>query len=287
MQLLSHGVKFYVEPTTGNDVEYQAVDFEPGAKRWSEVAHPTQPIIVHAEERVIEDVIARFAGGKGESRIQHPLHIPHIASRIVLDAVIAGKKQGWPVTGGVCPQHLFLDEANKERLGWFARMKPALGTAEDREYLWANLEAIDVIETDHAPHTTAEKERANQENPTADTDNPVKYYGVPGLEAVIPLFMRAVRTGALSLEQFVRLASVRPAEIIGLRRDPSSRVLVSLEDYEFEPKPQYSKAVYPYLGRSVTGKIVAVDFHGERVVENGRVSEKKPYGRVLAPAGSY
>src|SRR3990167_7708126 len=154
MQPLTHGLKFYIEPTTGNETEHNVNNFRDAATKWHEVAKPTQRIIAHAEDRAIDATIGLIAG-----EIGHPLHIPHVNNRFVLEAVMAAKKNGLPVTAGVCPHHLFMTEKDVPRLGWKARMKPPLATQEDQDFLWANLDAIDVFETDHAPHTIDEKDR--------------------------------------------------------------------------------------------------------------------------------
>ncbi|HRF96355.1 MAG TPA: dihydroorotase family protein, partial [Aggregatilineales bacterium] len=87
------------------------------------------------------------------------------------------KAEGLPITCGACPHHLFLTENDVDRLGALAWMKPTLKTQADQDALWHGIAdgVIDVVESDHAPHTLAEKESAKPP------------YGVTGLETTLPL----------------------------------------------------------------------------------------------------
>src|SRR5690606_38963867 len=102
------------------------------------------------------------------------LHVCHVSRADEIALIRAAKESGAAVSCEVTPHHLFLTEADAGRLGAYGAMKPPLATEADRAALWANLDVVDCIATDHAPHTRAEKE--------GDSPPP----GVPGLETMLP-----------------------------------------------------------------------------------------------------
>lgn len=143
----------------------------------------------------------------GKLRGEAALHVAHVTCAEALDAVPQG------VTTEVTPHHLFLDWARP--LKAFGKVNPPLRSPEDRKALWAAFVAgrIDVIASDHAPHTREEKEEPFEEAPS----------GLPGVATVLPLLLRQVRSGELSLDRLVRATATRPAEILGL---PKGRIEV-------------------------------------------------------------
>ena len=113
------------------------------------------PICVHAEENVVAQLIL-FAS-------KRPLHVCHVARRSELELIKMAKELGYPITCEVCPHHLFFTEEDVEtKLGdKKGQVRPCLSTKEDREFLLKNLEYIDTIGSDHAPHTVEEKTGKN------------------------------------------------------------------------------------------------------------------------------
>jgi carbamoyl-phosphate synthase/aspartate carbamoyltransferase/dihydroorotase len=118
-----------------------------------------------------------------------PLHIAHVCLKEELAVIRAAKAKGIRVTCEVCPHHLYLDKehACEEHHLTDGRkeVRPRLATQVDVEALWANMDIIDCIATDHAPHTLAEK------------DGPNPPPGFPGLETALPLMLTAVNQGTL------------------------------------------------------------------------------------------
>ena len=160
-----------------------------------------RPIAVHAEGLAMAGAIAlaRLYGKR--------LHICHVSRKAEIE-LIRKAKESWgakadlKLTCEVTPHHLFLTQADVARLGSLAHVKPPLGTEEDRAALWDNLDIVDVIASDHAPHTMAEKE------------SPEPPPGVPGLETTLPLLLTAVADGRLSWERLIELTSENPARIL-------------------------------------------------------------------------
>lgn len=277
----SIGTKFYIEVTQGNSTKVAVNDFRPAATQIHAVA-PRSVIAAHAEDETIEDTIGMIAGD-----LNHPLLIPHVNNRFMLDVIKKAKQKELPVFAEVCPHHLCMTEQDVEKLGWFARMKPWLSTQADQDYLWANIDVFDTIGTDHAPHTREEKAAANIANLEGEIgEGKVTSFGVPGLEAMLPLMLQAVREGKMTPEQLIQKTSVNPRRLIGLPDEPGSSVKVAMETYEFSDRDVRSKcgwSPYALLGRQVTGRVVQVDMRGTTVFRNG-VYNSPLAGRVLHDA---
>ena len=115
---------------------------------------PRQKLIaMHAEGQSVAVGIGLAAA------YQRPVHFCHISRKEEIELIAAAKAQRLPVTCEVTPHHLFLTEADAERLGPLGDMRPRLATAKDVAALWAHIHStIDCIATDHAPHTLEEKQ---------------------------------------------------------------------------------------------------------------------------------
>lgn len=113
-----------------------------------------------------------------------------------------------PATVEVAPHHLFLSiEGHREDDG-FLKVNPPLRPEAIRRSLFATWSRIDVIASDHAPHTVHEKELAFPEAPS----------GIPGVETMLPLLMAAWQGGRIDLASIIGKTSWRPADILGIRR---------------------------------------------------------------------
>ncbi len=280
---LASGLKTYLEISTGQSEAEAPRDCQPGWQRWHEVASPNQPIIPHVEDESVEEAIAVAA------EIGHPIHIPHVNNRFVLETIMKSR-QKYPdvqITCEVAPHHLTMTQDDVAQLGWYARMKPWLGTQDDQDFLWYHKEAWQVIADDHAPHTKAEKDRANAENPEGDPTHAVTSFGVPGLDALLPLMLQAVKDKKLTYEELWDKTIYNPAKILGYPLDDSSQVVVSMEEYEFSEADVRSKcgwSPYAMLGKRVTGRVVQVDLHGDTVYRDGVFLNDEGTGEILLAA---
>ncbi len=147
-------------------------------------------------------LLAEFTGAK--------VHIQHVSSRRALDIIKEAKDRGVKVTCEVTPHHLFLDERVLESFDPNFKMNPPLRTPEDREALLRGVKdgTVDVIATDHAPHSWDDKEVEFDAAP----------FGVVGLETAVSLVWdRLVHRRVISPKRFAELLSVNPARILGLR----------------------------------------------------------------------
>lgn len=228
-----------------------------------------KPILIHAEETIVAATI-----GLG-ILYGRRVHICHLSKKSELELIRAAKAQGLPVTCEVTPHHLFLTQAAAEAccLGAYAKMSPALQTQEDVDALWQGLAdgTVDMIATDHAPHTRAEK----------DSDKPP--FGVPGLETAFGLLYREVHVGrnGLTLERLVELMAHAPRLIFGL---PPADSEVEIEDVEYTIPQQgfFTKCDWtPFAGQVARGKIRRVWLRGELVYADGQVLAQPGSGKLL------
>lgn len=157
-----------------------------------------------AEELIIErDIrIAAFCGSR-------PYHVSHMSTGGGVESVRQAKRRGEAITCEVAPHHFVLTDDAVEQYWTNAKMNPPLRTAEHVEALIEGFRdgTIDVIATDHAPHTRAEKE---VEFPNAPN-------GIIGLETSIGLsYTYLVKTGVISLHRLVELMAINPRRILSL-----------------------------------------------------------------------
>ena len=133
-------------------------------------------------------------------------HVCHVSAKESVALIRQAKKEGLPVTAEVTPHHLLLRDEDVK--GPMEKMNPPLREEADRLALVEGLMdgTLDIIATDHAPHTQAEKNRTLSAAP----------FGIVGLETAFPLlYTKLVKVGVLSLERLVEAMSARPASIFG------------------------------------------------------------------------
>ncbi len=260
---LVYGLKLYLNHTTGDYI----ID-EPALgkiyKKWHSVTKGSKPILLHAEEDVL-GWVARIVEETGQ-----PTHICHVSSKKELQGIIQLKQQGLPITCGVCPHHLFLTKENEAKLGPFGLMKPSLKSQDDVDYLWEHFGDIDVVESDHAPHTKDEKL----------SDNPP--YGVPGLETTLPLLLLAVAQGKITNEDIIEKCHTNPARIFHVPVDDDTYVEVEMTPTVIKNENIKSKCGWtPFDGWEVPGYVSKVVLRGETVYENGEVLAELGSGKTI------
>lgn len=253
----SIGLKLYLNNTTGGytlDVEHLKEIYAAWPKE--------QVVLLHTEEDTIDVAIASLDG------LKRPVHVCHMPSKEVLQKIIAAKAKGIPVTCGVTPHHLFLNETDRETLGVYGQMKPPLKTKEDQAFLWAHLDDIDIFESDHAPHTRQQKEEGA--------------FGVPNLETTLPLLLKARQEGKITLEQIIDKCYTTPAKLFNLPTDESTHVEVTMQPYTIKNEDLLTRCGWsPFDGWEVPGKVTKVVLRGETVFENGQVLAAPGSGNVL------
>jgi dihydroorotase len=222
-------------------------------------------IAMHAEKQSVAVGIG-LAATYGRS-----LHFCHISRRQEIELIADAKAAGLPITCEVTPHHLFLDERDAARLGPLGDMRPVLGTADDVAALWEHIDdTIDCIATDHAPHTLAEKR--------SDTPPP----GVAGLETSLPLMLKGVVNGRLTIERLIQLMATNPRRIFNLPPQPNTQVEVAMEPYTINNDNLYTRCGWtPFAGIEAAGRVTRVTLYGRIVYEDGQVLAAPGSGKLL------
>lgn len=207
------------------------------------------------------------------------LHVLHVST--AEEAALLAEA-GPLVTSEACPHHLFFDASDYKRLGTLVQMNPALKAAADRAALWQALKdgAIDMIASDHAPHTLEEKRAPYPGSPS----------GVPAVQVALPLMLDQVNQGRCTLEDVVRWTSEAPARIWNIAGKgrieeglDADLVLVDMSlEREVRNEDQLSKCGWtPWRGARLAGWPVRTWVGGRTVFAEGEAS-REPVGREIA-----
>lgn len=181
---------------------------------WNEV-HPTKPIIMHLEDENVGRVLSavnRLTIGR-----ELPIHIAHVSSRQELEAVIAAKEDDMNVTCEVTPHHLFINDEDSAQIGGYGCVKPGIKNQEDIDFLWANMEYIDIFASDCAPHRRSDKE--------ADNPSP----GMTNHSVMLRLLFGAVADGKLTYDQLYEKFCINPRKRFNLPLEDGSLTVVNTE----------------------------------------------------------
>ena len=196
------------------------------------------------------------------------LHLAHVSTVGSVRSIREAKARGVQVTAEVCPHHFTLTDEAVRAFNTNAKMNPPLRANADITAVREGLRdgTIDVIATDHAPHAVQEKELQFDEAP----------FGIVGLETALPLTLRLVEDGVLSLEDAIAKLTTGPAQAFNLSEGTLSQgakadlVLIDPKrEWTIDPAKFYSKGRNtPFAGWEVTGKTILTIVGGEIVFED-------------------
>jgi allantoinase len=290
--------------------EFEAADDLTLLEGMARAARLGLPVAVHAESEELTSRMARRAIAEGRVSVRDylasrpvlaeveaigraiafaaetgcALHVVHVSSARGVALVAQARARGVDVTCETCPHYLVLDEDDAERLGAAAKCAPPLRPADEREALWAALQAgdVDLVATDHSPAPAALKE---------GDDFFAVWGGIAGAQTLLALLYdegvvrRGVTAAALSA-----LLAATPARRVGLAPrkgalavgadadvalvDPSSTWTVSRD--ELLDRHRLS----PFVGRALRGRVVRTILGGRTVARDGRLVGP-PAGRVV------
>ncbi len=284
------GIKIFIGSSTGNLL----VDDQEALERI--FAETTLPICSHCEDestiRSNREAIGKFTSVADHSRLRdhaaalvatkratnlamrhkHHFHVLHVSTAAELPVIEAARDY---VTCEVCPHHLFFNVNDYERLGSLVQMNPSIKNPEDNAGLLQALAEgkIDVIATDHAPHTLEEKKKPYPQSPS----------GLPAVENSLALMLNEVSRGRFTLEQIVAWMCTNPARVWNVRNKGVIRegfdadlVLVDLNktatvlNEQQETKCRWS----PWHGTELTGWAVRTWVMGREVYRDGVIDGK-------------
>jgi len=284
------GIKIFMGSSTGSLL----VDREEDLERI--FANGTRLIAVHAEDEArIRERQRKFAGRTDppvhseirdnecalrateralalSRKYRRRLHILHMSTREEVE-LLRRNKPAW-VTAEVVPNHLLLNVDDYQTLGTLAQMNPPIRTSADNEALWQGLHdgVVDLIATDHAPHTLQEKQAGYPKSPS----------GMPGVETSLPLMLTEMVNDRCTLAEVQRWMCRGPAEayrIVNKGRLVSGYdadlTLVDIESYRPVRNEDMETRVHwsPYAGKPLTGWPQYTIVGGQVVYERGRIRE--------------
>jgi dihydroorotase len=286
------GIKIFIGSSTGDLL----VDEQQALERI--FAETTLPITAHCEdESTVRANAARFAGRHNvadHSRVRdhhaamvatrraidlahrhgHRFHVLHVSTGAETELLADHRNL---ITGEACPHHLLLNIADYARLGTLAQMNPSLKNSDDNEQLWRALcdGRLQVVATDHAPHTLEEKQRPYPSSPS----------GIPAVENSLALMLNEVHRGRCTIEQVVQWMCDAPArvwDIVGKGRIDvgydADLVLVDMNRVaEVRNENQITKCGWsPWHGQRLTGWPVRTWVMGHEVFRDGKFFTDRP-----------
>lgn len=288
------GIKVYLGSTTGSLLIDSIAVFE---RILAETRHR---VVVHAEH---EGLLQFFATANASTRQHHLIrhssaaalavaqaviiarrcnkhvHLAHVSSSAELELISCCKSPN--ITCEVSPHHLFLNSSYFIEHGNTGKVNPPLREPGNEDALWDAIHRglIDIIASDHAPHTMEEKRRSYEDAPS----------GVPGLQTSLQLMLDAVARDKLSLPRLLELMCSRPAELFGMCRkgriQPGYDADLCIVDPDatdtIRNESQLSKAGWtPFDGWYVKGRVVMTFVLGILKYRDGAIVSDIP-GREI------
>ena len=300
--------KFFMSQQVGG---VNPQDKEKLTEAFNEAAKIRVPVAIHAEDiKLMMDRMNRPGVGEGlddymrvhsrEVEVQAArqairisqktgarIHFCHVTSAECVQIINNAKRIGVLATYEFTPYHLLISAQSLKRLGAIALSNPPPRPQQDIDQLWSSLRdgAVDVLASDHAPHTIEEK--------SEESIWRVKT-GVPGLETMLPLMLTAVNEGRLHISTLVKVMSTNPSRVFGIKdrgelREGSAADLVVVDlkgEYRIDSSKFLSKAKYsPFEGWKVKGKPVKTFVGGHLVMDDGEIVAKPGSGGIIRWSG--
>ena len=185
-------------------------------------------------------------------------HVCHISTKESVELIRQAKARGVDVTCETAPHYLVLCDEDMQEDGRF-KMNPPLRSLEDKQALIEGIKdgTIDMIATDHAPHSAEEKGRGLEKS----------LMGVVGLETAFPvLYTELVTKNIITLDRLVELMSVKPKERFGIDTNNDFAVFDISEAYKIDPEDFLSMGrATPFAGREVFGRCLLTVHNGKVV----------------------
>lgn len=290
------GIKIFIGSSTGN----MLVDSQAALE--AIFAETTLPICAHCEdETTVRENSAKYATTQDvadHSRIRdhraaviatkraldlayrhnHRFHVLHVSTAD--EVPIIADHRGL-ITAEACPHHLLFNVDDYARLGTLIQMNPSIKTAADNAALWQALLSgtIQVVATDHAPHTLEEKRLPY----SADHSKPGSPSGLPAVENSLALLLHEVNRGRCTLQQVVHWMCDAPARVWDIMNKgriatgyDADLVLVDLnKSAEIRNEQQETKSRWsPWHGETLTGWPVRTWVMGQEVFREGKINDE-------------
>jgi dihydroorotase len=233
------------------------------------------PIIDHCEDIIggppesEERIVARDL--ELAEKTKGWVHIAHVSTAGAVEMIKQAKQKGVRVTAEASPHHLTLTEEAIQMYGALAKVNPPLRTENDRQALIRGIKdgVIDIIATDHAPHTLAEKQKKYADAPS----------GISGFETALGSLMGLVHTGQLTLSELITCLTIKPAQLLGKKigsLEIGSQADVTIFDPDREWTVDVNKFVSkgkntPLEGSMLKGKVMVTLYQGNLIYKDDSV----------------
>ena len=207
------------------------------------------------------------------SKAGRKVHILHITTKEELEFLSQNKNAA---TVEILPQHLFFSAPDcYEKLGTYAQMNPPIRDQSHQQAIKKALQegVVDVIASDHAPHTKEEKSRPYPESPS----------GLTGVQTILPIMLHFVNQGLLDLPKLARLMSIHPARIFQAKgkggifegQDADFSIIDLHKKQTLDHQQIVSRSGWtPYHGVEVTGWPTATIIRGEIIMKNAKILQE-------------
>jgi dihydroorotase len=281
------GVKLFAGSSTGKLLVDKEVDIE------KVISNSDRIVSIHSEDEEILKLRKKFIK-KGDvhshpewrntecamsstrrvvkiaERYNKKIHVLHVTTKEEVDFLAMHKKN---VTFETTPQHLTLYAPDcYDKLGTYAQMNPPLRTKEHYDRLWVAIKnnVVDVLGSDHAPHS---KENKDKEYPNTPS-------GMPGVQTIFPVMLGHVNSGKLTLEQLIKLMCENPCRIFGIKNkgyikegyDADLTIADMNKEVTIKNEMIASKCGWtPFNNHKVKGFPVGTIVNGNLVMSDGKV----------------
>jgi dihydroorotase len=252
-------------------------------KKYSNDNYPT----VHSkirDRKVAVNAVKRIIAL--EKKTNAHIRICHISTEEEIELIKNARQEDVNISCEVSPHHLFLNEQAYKKFGNFVKVNPPLRTKKDNKALMQALRSgiIDVIATDHAPHTIDEKRQEYDKAPA----------GIPEIQTSLPLLLNEISKGNLDLKKLVEITSEKPAELLHIKNKGKIKqgydadlTVIDLNKREMILKKMLkSKCGWsPYESWELKGWPVMTFVNGNLVYNNGKINEQNKgkeitYGKI-------
>jgi len=203
-------------------------------------------------------------------RYNKQIHVLHVTTKEEVDFLAMHKKN---VTFEITPQHLtFYAPDCYDKLGSFAQMNPPIRKKEHYDRLWIAIKnsIVDVLGSDHAPHS---KEDKNKKYPASPS-------GMPGVQTILPIMLNHINNKKLSLKQLIKLMCENPCKIFGIKNkgfikegfDADLTVVDMNREQTIKNEMMATKCGWtPFHNMTFKGFPIATIINGKTVMSNGKV----------------
>ena len=281
------GIKLFAGSSTGNLLVDKEADIE------KVISNSDRIVSIHSEDEEILNLRKKFIK-KGDvhshpewrnsetamsstrrvvkiaERYNKKIHVLHVTTKEEVDFLAMHKKN---VTFETTPQHLTLYAPDcYDKLGTYAQMNPPIRTKEHYDKLWNAIKnnIVDVLGSDHAPHTKENKQKEYPNSPS----------GMPGVQTIFPVMLDHVNNKKLSLEQLIKLMCENPCKIFGIKNkgfikedfDADLTIIDMNKEQVIKNEMIASKCGWtPFHNYKVRGFPIATIVNGNIVMTEGKI----------------